>query len=130
MLLMLKKIVPVELPKIVCLCGSTESKKHLEIMNKKLSLQGVIVLSRWLNEEDGVLTGVQKRILEQLHLRKIDLADEVYVITVNGCLDEATEKQIEYALAMNKTLIYYDFEQSVQPEKTENWLEDIQDEQG
>lgn len=39
----------------------------------------------------------EKTALDELHKRKIDLADYVYVIDVNGYIGESTRSEIEYA---------------------------------
>jgi hypothetical protein len=41
-------------------------------------------------------------ILDELHLRKIDLADEVLIINIDGYIGEGTKREIKYALEHNK----------------------------
>jgi len=94
-------------PEIVTLCGSTKFKdEFLEVM-KELTLKGKIVISveLWAHSGDAV-TEEQKRILDELHLRKIDMADSIFVINVNGYIGESTKKEIEYALNKSKKVIY------------------------
>ena len=43
-----------------------------------------------------VLKGVMP-FLDESHLREIDLADEVFVLNVGGCIGEFTAKAIVYA---------------------------------
>jgi hypothetical protein len=75
-----------EFPKIIILCGSTRFKKEYEEVQAKLSLQGNIVISVGLyGHLMGLdMSGDDKKRLDQLHMRKIDLADIVYII--NGVL--------------------------------------------
>jgi hypothetical protein len=71
-------------PIIVCLCGSTRFKQEFIAANFRETMAGRIVLSVGLySHADAVTyapTEEEKRALDQLHLRKIDLADEVLVL--------------------------------------------------
>src|SRR5687768_15983957 len=73
---------PYGFPKIVTLCGSTHFKAAFEKANRELTLQGVIVLSVGMfgHQEDLDMTGPVKKMLDELHLRKIDLSDEILVL--------------------------------------------------
>lgn len=69
-------------PRIVCLCGSTRFRESFELVNRLETLDGRIVLSVGLyGHQEGIdMTGPVKAVLDELHLRKIDLADEVVVV--------------------------------------------------
>ena len=41
-----------------------------------------------------------------MHKRKIDLADEIYVINVDGYIGSSTKSEIEYAIATGKKVNY------------------------
>jgi hypothetical protein len=43
-------------------------------------------------------------MLGELHLRRIDLADEVRIISVDGYLGEATRRELDYARSRGKTV--------------------------
>jgi len=82
-----------EKPKIVCLCGSTRFMETFQRINLNETLDGKIVLSVGCNtKSDAQLfenyTGENKEKikerLDELHKRKIDLADEVFILNVNG----------------------------------------------
>jgi hypothetical protein len=47
-----------------------------------------------------------KHALDELHKRKIDLADEIFVINVGGYIGKSTESEIAYALRNHKRVIY------------------------
>ena len=53
-----------------------------------------------------VLTDEQKIMLDDMHKRKIDMADEIFVINVNGYIGSSTKSEIEYAEAHNKKVNY------------------------
>jgi len=101
------------MPKIICLCGSTKFKDLFLKHQKRLTLQGIIVLSVGLfghadNEFNTVITPEIKIMLDQLHLRKIDLADEVHIICPGNYIGESTSKEITYAMEHNRpiTMVY------------------------
>lgn len=102
--------------KIVTLCGSTKFKKEFLEIQKKLTLLGYIVISVglfghsgdsevWENMDEGTLTKT-KEMLEDMHKRKIDMADEIFVINVGGYIGDSTKSEIEYAKAHGKKVNY------------------------
>lgn len=94
-------------PKIVCLCGSTRFKDEFTKANADLTLQGHIVLSVGMFghvDAPEIMTTDVKVTLDELHKRKIDLADEVFVINVGGYIGDSTRSEIEYALAQHKVV--------------------------
>lgn len=102
--------------KIVTLCGSTKFKKEFLEVQKKLTLLGYIVISVglfghsgdnevWENMDEGTLTKT-KSMLDDMHKRKIDLSDMIYVINVSGYIGESTRSEIEYAKSTGKEVRY------------------------
>lgn len=57
------------------------------------------------------ITGKQERQLKELHFRKIDRSDEIFVIDVNGYIGDSTRAEIEYASSHGKKVRYYSKEQ-------------------
>ncbi len=97
------------LPKIVCLCGSTRFMKVFRQANLTETLAGKIVLSIGCNTKSDDALGLNakdKERLDELHLRKIDLADEIYVLNVGGYIGSSTRKEIEYAENLNMPVKY------------------------
>ena len=47
-----------------------------------------------------------KEMLDDMHKRKIDMADEIFVINVNGYIGESTKSEIEYAKLHGKKVNY------------------------
>ena len=47
-----------------------------------------------------------KEMLNDMHKRKIDMADEIFVINVNGYIGESTKSEIAYAENTGKTVNY------------------------
>lgn len=102
--------------KIITLCGSTRFKDEFMKAQKDLTLKGNIVISVgmfghsgdtevWENMDEGTLRKT-KQMLDDMHKRKIDLADEIFVINVNGYIGESTKSEIEYANKTGKKVNY------------------------
>lgn len=111
-----------ERPSIVCLCGSTRFYDAFQRANYEETMAGKIVLSvgfyrpalaeletgprhEYHGENIGC-TPEQKELLDELHKRKIDLADEVFVLNVGGYIGNSTRSEIEYAAALGKPIRY------------------------
>ncbi|MGK5741349.1 hypothetical protein [Micromonospora sp. URMC 103] len=102
-------------PRIVVLCGSTRFYDQFQEANYRLTMAGKIVLSVGFyphakaehGHGEGVGHGsVEKVALDELHKRKIDLADEVHVLNVGGYIGVSTRSEINYAEAAGKPITY------------------------
>ncbi len=94
---------------VITLCGSTRFKEQFMAVQKKLTLEGNIVISVGLfghSGDDEVWTPGMKEMLDNMHKRKIDMADAIYVINVGGYIGESTRSEIEYALRNGKKVYY------------------------
>lgn len=104
-------------PVIVCLCGSTRFWRTFQEASLRETLAGKIVLSI------GAASGTDdahfgnlpreeydriKAMLDELHLRKIDLADEVLILNVGGYVGESTHNELSYAAAKGKTIRFWE----------------------
>ena len=56
--------------------------------------------------DDVVWTEGVKTMLDDMHKRKIDMADEIFVINVGGYIGSSTRSEIDYALAHGKKVNY------------------------
>lgn len=102
--------------KVITLCGSTRFKKEFMEVQKKLTLKRNIVISVGLfghSGDDEVWEGMSedtltktKEMLDDMHKRKIDMADEIFVINVNGYIGSSTKSEIEYAINTGKKVNY------------------------
>ena len=102
--------------KVITLCGSTRFREAFEEANKRLTLAGNIVISVGLfghSGDDEVWEGMSedtltetKRMLDDMHKRKIDMADEIFVVNVGGYVGESTRSEIAYAQAHGKPVAY------------------------
>jgi hypothetical protein len=102
--------------RVITLCGSTRFKDAFMEAQKRLTLEGNIVISVglfghsgdaevWENMDEGTLTKT-KEMLDDMHKRKIDLSDGIYVINVGGYIGESTRSEIEYAGMTGKSIEY------------------------
>ena len=102
--------------KVITLCGSTRFKEEFMNAQRDLTLKGNIVISVglfghagdaevWENMDEGTYTKT-KLMLDDMHKRKIDMADEIFVINVNGYIGESTKSEIEYAKKTGKVINY------------------------
>lgn len=108
---LVKRIMSIErVPTIVCLCGSTRFYEEFQRANFRETMAGRIVLSVGFyphavskaHGEDVGITADEKTRLDDLHKRKIDLADEILVLNVNNYIGDSTRSEIEYAQSTGK----------------------------
>lgn len=101
---------------VVTLCGSTRFKDQFMEVQKRLTLEGNIVISVglfehsgdsevWENMDEGTLTRT-KEMLDEMHKAKIDMADSIFVINVGGYIGSSTRSEIDYAIAHGKEVRY------------------------
>ena len=100
---------------VVTLCGSTRFKDEFMQAQKELTLKGMIVISVglfghsgdevWDGMDEGTLSKT-KKMLDDMHKRKIDMADYIYVINVGGYIGESTKSERDYAELHDKTVKY------------------------
>ncbi len=101
---------------VVTLCGSTRFKNEFMEAQKRLTLEGNIVISVglfghsgdqevWENMDEGTLTKT-KEMLDDMHKRKIDMADSIFVINAGGYIGDSTRSEIEYAEQHGKKIKY------------------------
>jgi hypothetical protein len=111
-----RQSLPLGLPRIVCLCGSTRFMTAFDDANRAETLAGRIVLTVGVDLKErhkDVLAGkteaeavaIEDR-LDCLHRHKIDLADEILVLNVDGPPGESTQREIEYAKKTGKVVRY------------------------
>lgn len=105
-----------ELPKIYTLCGSSRFPEAFHLVNAHLSMMGHVVISLGLFghadeprgskflTSDGDEKTAEKTRLDELHFRKIDLADAIFVVNVGGYVGSSTRREIAYAMKTGKAV--------------------------
>lgn len=123
-------------PEVVCLCGSTRFKDEYRAENARLTLEGKIVLSVGFfhhsgDAPEGVAEAVEefersdkKADLDELHKRKIDLADRIHVINVDGYVGDSTASEIEYARETDTNISWYESRNARQEEAAKDRSDD------
>jgi len=101
------------LPTIVCLCGSTRFSDAFHQANLRETLAGKIVLSIGCDMRSDTdifghlpedeLAAIKAR-LDELHMRKIDLADEVLILNCGDYVGSSTSRELAYARSLGKTI--------------------------
>lgn len=99
--------------KVITLCGSTRFKDEFMKAQRDLTLKGNIVISvglfghagEWDNMDEETIKKT-KEMLDDMHKRKIDMADEIFVINVGGYIGSSTRSEIEYAIKTGKKVNY------------------------
>ena len=103
---------------VITLCGSTRFKEQFLEAQKRLTLEGNIVISVGLfghSCDNEVWSEGTKEMLDDMHKRKIDMADSIYVINVGGYIGKSTRSEIEYAQKNGKRVKYLE---EVSPRRT------------
>ena len=100
-------------PKVVCFCGSTRFSEAYQKANFDETLAGRIVLTIGCDMRSDVdlfagmseteLEDIKTR-LDELHKYKIDLANEILVLNIDGYIGASTKSEIAYAVQHNKAI--------------------------
>ena len=94
--------------KIVTICGSmkfeNEMKKVAFILETKHNMS---VLQCVYNEDRSELGEDEIAALNSAHLKKIELADAVYVVDLHGYIGEQVKKEIAFARKLGKEVIFH-----------------------
>ena len=102
--------------KVITLCGSTRFKEQFVEVQKRLTLEGNIVISVGLFGHSGdseVWNEGTKDMLDRMHLAKIDLADEIFVINVDNYIGDSTRNEIAYAKSKGKRVNFLEGNQVI-----------------
>lgn len=114
-----------DVPEIVCLCGSTRFEDAFKEAQFRLTVEGKIVLTvagNWKDDHDDVWDQIddeQKEALDELHFRKIDLSDRVFVLNVDGYVGSSTRNEVQHALETGTEVSW------LEPENVPEEFEDI-----
>ena len=101
--------------KLICLCGSSRFIESFAVLAWKFEKLGAITfslqcfpLSYYTNYAGDNLVAAEcvSNQIDELHLRKINLASEIFVINVNGYISKSTTREIAYAQKLCKPVKY------------------------
>lgn len=88
------------------ICGSMRFRNEMKDIAYQLETQNGFNILQCIYCS-GEPTEKELQNLEAAHYRKIDLSDGIYVVNINGYIGSSVQKEIEYAKAHNKDILYY-----------------------
>ena len=94
---------------IITLSGSTKFRKQFREVERKLTMDGKIVLSPAIyGKAEGIQHSIEtEKHLYDLHIDKINISDGIFVVDVGGYIGNSTQKEINYAKSKGKFIRYY-----------------------
>ncbi len=93
--------------KTVTICGSMRfADKMAEIAELLTIEKGYVVLTPVMHVLGRELADSEKQLLGELHLAKIEMSDAVFVVNVGGYVGDAVKREIEYAEANGKGIMF------------------------
>jgi hypothetical protein len=105
--------------KVVTLCGSTRFAAEFAEVNQRLTLEGCVVISLGMfslpdlpGYDWAVDSADLKERLRAVHLQKVRMADEVFVVDPGGYLGESTRREIAHAESLGTPVRYLSRERS------------------
>lgn len=97
--------------KIVTLCGSMRFDDRMAEIAERLELEGgyavIGVISHVLSKE---LTDSEIELLGELHKRKIEVSDAIFVVNIGGYIGKTTRDEIEFARSLGKEIMFLENE--------------------
>ena len=93
---------------VVTLCGSKKFIDEFKLVERTLTLDGYIVLSPAIFNHPERLTMTEDYIntYHMIHDQKVLMSDIVIIVSINGYIGEDTKREIEFAKANNKNIVY------------------------
>lgn len=102
-------------PKIVTLCGSS---KYCDIMavcawfierDEQAITMGLHLLPIWYTNVESHLAEAEgvAESMDKLHLNKIDISDEIFVVNFNDYIGNSTRHEVEYSMKLNKPIRWF-----------------------
>lgn len=92
---------------VITICGSLKFKDKMLTLASKMELEGNNVLIPILPVDDKIIYTKEEIIkLGNMHKKKIDISDEIFVVNVKGYIGESTKSEIEYAKKHGKKISY------------------------
>jgi len=101
-------------PEIICICGSSKFVAEMAIFRWELEKSGKVItlglhllpLSYIKVRDHGAENEGIAAIMDELHFRKIDISDKVFIFNYGGYIGESTRNEIEYTKKIGKPITY------------------------
>jgi hypothetical protein len=106
---------------IICICGSSRFAEYHAIARWLFERDGktICIMINYLpqhyaesefgvgkNDHFAEASG-RKEILDELHKRKIDISDAIFVVDIDGYIGESTRSEMEYAEKLNRPIFIW-----------------------
>lgn len=102
-----EKVALNRLPRIITLCGSTRFLDEFHRQNERLTLLGNVVLSvACKGTSEANIPREKKDLLDAVHLQKIRMSDEIFVINQDGYIGESTRNEISFANKIGRKVTF------------------------
>ncbi|MDD4493461.1 MAG: hypothetical protein PHV32_03810 [Eubacteriales bacterium] len=92
--------------KIYTLCGSVRFMDKILEVQENLELNGNVVIGLVQHIRPEPYSPKEEELLGIIHKIKIDMADAIYVVNVDGYIGSSTRNEIEYAGKTGKEIAY------------------------
>ena len=94
---------------VITICGSMRYSKQMMKIAEDLEIkEGYAVIQCVYNIEGKKYEGLDAKILDKIHRKKIDISDAIYVVNIDGYIGSSTKNEIEYAIKHGKKVIYHE----------------------
>ena len=92
---------------VVVLCGSTSFTDDFIKVQEDLTLKGYIVISPMMFDINSYKSDEKfMEMFHEMHMQKINMADQIFIINKGGYIGNHTQAEIDYALKLNKKITY------------------------
>lgn len=93
--------------KTVTICGSLRFEKEMIQIAAELETKKNYCVIQCVYGLNNITEEEIKRVGE-IHYKKIDISDAIYVVNIGGYIGDSTKKEIAYAKAHKKEIIYHE----------------------
>ena len=90
--------------KIVTICGSVRFKEDMMKIRDSLMPDVWVMLPENMEMDIQKIDMDVKSKMDDLHLKKIELADEVIIINIDGYIGQSTALEMHYAKSLGKPM--------------------------
>lgn len=95
--------------KVLTICGSMKFSNEMIAIALELELNNHYAVIQCVYGGTKVDFEKQEgKILAEIHKKKIDLSDAIYIVNIGGYIGASTKKEIAYAKKNNKEIIFHE----------------------
>ncbi len=92
----------------ITICGSMRFEKEMKRIAFELEAKHKFhVLQCIYGLKKDELTSADMDILEEAHLKRIEISDAIYVVDIDGYIGDMTKKEIQYAIENGKEILLH-----------------------